>query len=64
MKKRLMSLGLAAVMAMSLTACGNSGSGDGASDSKTARRQAQRERYSCLAESDRLQEPEQLTENP
>ena len=36
MKKRLMSLGLAAVMAMSLTACGNSGSGDGASDSKAA----------------------------
>ena len=36
MKKRLVSLGLAAVMAMSLTACGNSGNGDSASDSKAA----------------------------
>ena len=41
MKKRLVSLGLAAVMAMSLTACGNSGSGEKTSETKGAGTQAE-----------------------
>lgn len=43
MKKRLVSLGLAAVMAMSLTACGNSGSGENTSETKGAGTQAAEE---------------------